>query len=370
MVAARSCSATSSPSSSVAGSSTSTLGCERTNASRSRASAGSPGTATPQDASRVKKRPARPIGCASGSRLKSRTQPWSQIVKSASSGSPSSEISSASSAPAGSRPARSSRAQRRARSSSWAPWSRKSSVAASALNGNTCLPSATSVPPGRSSGSSPAMVRITNTPSPSRASTDTSARKRSESVSQSSTAGSASSWLKRASRTSTDLAIRASAGTRQCLRRQSNQRPGRRLTASFRSSSNGKSKTSSGSRGLSASRVTRPPCGAAPLSMGSDAKRMRLPSRASGGYTRCRAAAGFGAYAWRPRDGDRTESGGGVRAPGAGARVCCGSVSSSRPAAGARIRAGSGSRCPALPRSWPTRASASMPSSSIERAAP
>ena len=105
------------------------------------------------------------------------------------------------------------------------------------------------------------MVRSTNAPLPFWATTVTSARQRSESLSQASTSGEATSSGKRASSVSIVLPSRASAGTRQLRRRQSNQRRGSSLTASFSSSLNGKSKTSSGARGSWSSQI-RPWAGA------------------------------------------------------------------------------------------------------------
>ena len=99
-----------------------------------------------------------------------------------------------------------------------------------------------------SSGRSPDIVRITKKPLPSRAERDTRPRHLPESLSQASTSSRGCSWGKRARMEVTAGPLRGSAGTRQCLRCQSNQRPGICFTASLSSSSIGKENTSSALR--------------------------------------------------------------------------------------------------------------------------
>ncbi len=184
-------------------------------------------------------------------------------------GSPSSPTSTLSSAPAGSTPSRISRTQPMASESRSVPSICVTSLAFARLNGSTWRSSVTSIASSvSSSGTSPLSVRITNAPAPSCASTVTSPRQRSESLSQDSTSASGCSSGKRASSCSTAFEARGSAGTRQCLRRQSNHRRGSSLTASFSSSSNANANTSSRSRPRSESIHTRPCSGAASVSVG------------------------------------------------------------------------------------------------------
>ncbi len=225
------------------------------------ASAASAGTATPHGASRRKKRPGRWIGCASDSSRKATTGARSQMWKTVKWGSPSSPSWIVISAAGGRSPSWSKRAQAAARSSRRRPSSSFTSAALSALNGNRVRPSPASVPRSSSSGRSPWRVRTRKWPRPSRATTVQTARQRSESLSQASTSGLGTRSGNCASSSSTGLASFGCAGTRQCLRRQSNQRRGSSLTASFRSSLNAKSKTSSGSRGLSERSQTCPETG-------------------------------------------------------------------------------------------------------------
>ena len=220
------------------------------------ASAGSAGTDTPQGASRRKKRPGRCTGCASESSRKAVAGPRSQMWKTVKCGSPSSPSWIVSSAGGGGSPVRSERAHVVARSSSLRPSSCWTSAALSSPNGSSTRPSPASTPASSSSGGSPWSVRTRKCPCPSRATTVQTARQRSESLIQASTSGLGTRSGNCASSSSTSFATRGCAGTRQCLRRQSNQRRGSSLTASFRSSWKGKSKTSSASRGLSASSQT------------------------------------------------------------------------------------------------------------------
>ena len=262
MAAARACSAASSSSDSAARGSTRTPGWSARKPASASASAGSAGTAMAQAASRLKKRPCRASRCASGSRLKSRAGAGSQPVATLSTASPSSPNSSVSSAGAGERPARSSRAAGHGEvveARALELGQQRGGLGIERQDVAVVRPASA---PSSSCGGSPESVRTTNAPPPSWGRTVTSPRQRSASVSHASTSSLGSSSGKRPSTASTAFAARGCAGTRQCLRRQSNQRPGTSRIASFSSSSNGKAKTSSTSRGSSARSQTRPPAGA------------------------------------------------------------------------------------------------------------
>jgi hypothetical protein len=148
----------------------------------------------------------------------------------------------------------------------------------------------------RDAGGSPEIVRRTNAPRPARDTTVTSAFQRPESVSHASTSGAGTSSGKRPSTSSTARPRRGSAGTRQFLRRQSNQRRGSRLTASFSSSLKGKSKTSSGLRGSSARSQTLP-AAAEPCRRGSDIEPTRLVLVGESAESRCTATRARGGEA-------------------------------------------------------------------------